>query len=245
MPSPSPELADAVRATSQRLGISPSDLMTVISYETGGRMDPNIWGGTRGQHLGYIQFSPDNQSRYGVKPGMTPSDQMGAVESYLRDRGVKPGMGMLDLYAAVNAGAPGLYNRTDANNGGMPGTVADKVATQMVGHRARANALLGIDPQAAQQQPVAPAAIAPTTAQPTAPSAATSPVPGSFAPGMTDQTEEAQQQAVQAPLQAIPQGIAKDTGPQFLAAPAINYPATAAMIRARAMARAAAQRQDT
>jgi hypothetical protein len=54
-------------------------------------------------------------------------------------------MGMLDAYSIVNAGGPGLYNRTDANNGGAPGTVADKVNNQMSSHRAKAAALLGGD----------------------------------------------------------------------------------------------------
>lgn len=236
----SPELIQSVREVSDRLGINPSDLLTTISYETGSTFDPWQKGPTTqwGQHRGLIQMGEPQRAKYGVTKDMSVTDQMLAVERYLRDAGVKPGMGMLDLYAAVNAGQVGRYNATDANNGGAPGTVADKVATQMVGHRARANALLGIDPQtAAQPQSVAPTA----SPQPAAPPAAAQPVPGSFAPG-NDQAEAEQLQAVQAPLQAIPQATAKDSGPQFLAAPAINYPATAAMIRARAMARAAAQR---
>lgn len=246
MPGPSPELADAIRASAQRLGIDPSDLATALSYETSGTFDPWKAGPVTqwGQHRGLFQWGEPQRKKYGVTQDMSVADQLKAGEQYLTDAGVKPGHGLLDIYSAINSGRVGNYNATDANNGGAPGTVADKVATQMVGHRARATALLGVDPQAAQQQPAAPGAAAPTTAQPTAPSATTSPVPGSFAPGMPTEAEEAQQQAVQAPLQAIPQGIAKDTGPQFLAAPAINYPATAAMIRARAMARAAAQRSD-
>jgi hypothetical protein len=135
-------LVNAVRASSQRLGINPSDLLTAMSYETGGRLDPNLWGGAGGRYLGLIQFGPEEQQTYGVKPGMSVEDQVNAAESFLRDRGVKPGMGLLDIYSTINAGRPGLYDRSDASNGGAPGTVADKVATQMVGHRARANALL-------------------------------------------------------------------------------------------------------
>ena len=51
-------------------------------------------------------------------------------------------MGLLDIYSAINAGGVGRYNRSDANNGGAPGTVRDKVEQQMAGHRARAMALL-------------------------------------------------------------------------------------------------------
>lgn len=136
------DFASLLRSTASNLGIDPSDLGTAMSYETGGTMDPNQMGGKGGQYMGLIQFSPENQQRYGVTSGMPLDQHFSAVENYLRDRGVKPGMGLLDIYSTINAGRPGLYNASDANNGGAPGTVADKVATQMVGHRANANALL-------------------------------------------------------------------------------------------------------
>ena len=60
---------------------------------------------------------------------------------------------MLDAYSIINAGAPGRYNASDANNGGAPGTVRDKVEKQMGAHRAKARALL-----AAYRQPAEPAA---------------------------------------------------------------------------------------
>jgi len=50
---------------------------------------------------------------------------------------------MLDIYSAINAGSVGRYNASDANNGGAPGTVKDKVEKQMGGHRQKALALLG------------------------------------------------------------------------------------------------------
>ena len=138
------DLVSAARVTAGRLGISPSDLLTAISYETGGRMSPSMWGGSKNKYLGLIQFGPEEQKKYGVTPDQSASDQMESVENYLRDRGVKPGMGLLDVYSTINAGRPGLYDRSDAANGGAPGTVADKVAS-MYGHRQRANALLGGD----------------------------------------------------------------------------------------------------
>lgn len=140
-----PALAPGVRRIAGNLGINPSDLLTAMSYESGGTLDPNQWGGAGGKMLGLIQFNPENQKKYGVVPGMPLDKHLDAVENYLRDRGVQPGMGLLDTYSAINAGRPGLYNASDANNGGAPGTVADKVATQMVGHRARANSMLGED----------------------------------------------------------------------------------------------------
>lgn len=176
------DFVDAVRASSGRLGISPSDLLTAISFETGGTMSPSLRGGEkdasgRPTMLGLIQFNPDNQRKYGVNPGQSQAEQMGAVENYLRDRGVKPGMGMLDVYSAINAGRPGLYDRSDTARGGTPGTVADKVATQMVGHRARANAMLGDgDPDSV---PSPSYSAAPTN---TEPGSASAPVPSSTSP---------------------------------------------------------------
>src|ERR1039457_7082743 len=96
------EVADAARATAARLGISPSDLLTAISYETGSTMSPSTWGGKGGNYLGLIQFGPSEQAKYGVNEKQTPTEQMGAVENYLRDRGVKPGMGLLDVYSTIN-----------------------------------------------------------------------------------------------------------------------------------------------
>ncbi len=62
---------------------------------------------------------------------------MGAVVRYLKDRGLQPGMSILDLYSTINAGRPGLYDRSD-----RPGaTVASHVAG-MGAHRARAQAFL-------------------------------------------------------------------------------------------------------
>ncbi|WP_299911617.1 hypothetical protein [uncultured Paracoccus sp.] len=75
---------------------------------------------------------------------MPVADQMRAVEKYLVNAGFKPGMGLLDMYSAVNAGSVGRYNASDANNGGAPGTVRDKVMNQMAGHREKAAALLGL-----------------------------------------------------------------------------------------------------
>jgi hypothetical protein len=60
-------------------------------------------------------------------------------------------MGLLDIYSAINAGGVGRYNASDANNGGAPGTVRDKVDQQMEGHRRNALALLG-DTSAPQQK---------------------------------------------------------------------------------------------
>lgn len=135
--------AAALIASAQRIGADPVDYATVISYETGGKFDPSIRGGAGNRHIGLIQFGPNEQRQYGASQGQTFEEQLPAVERYLTGRGFKPGMGILDLYSTINAGSPGRYNASDANNGGAPGTVADKVNQQMGGHRAKAEALLG------------------------------------------------------------------------------------------------------
>ncbi|MCA6121909.1 hypothetical protein J6500_08345 [Bradyrhizobium sp. WSM 1704] len=117
-------------------------MATAISYETGGTFNHNLWGGSGGNYFGLIQFGPNERARYGVREGQSISEQMRAVERFLRDRGLKAGMGLLDVYSTINAGSPGHYDRSDASNGGAPGTVADKVNTQMDGHMAKADNLL-------------------------------------------------------------------------------------------------------
>lgn len=147
--------------TANALGMNPIDLATIISYETGGTFNPTQAGPTTqwGQHRGLIQFGEPQAQQYGVDWSNPTGSQLGAdgaIVRYYRDSGWRPGMGMLDAYSIVNAGAPGRYNASDADNGGAPGTVADKVNGQMEGHRANALALLGMDasqPQNALAQP--------------------------------------------------------------------------------------------
>lgn len=148
----SAELAQAITATASNLGIDPVDLATAISYETAGTFDPWKAGPTTkwGQHRGLIQWGEPQRQQYGVTQDMPVPAQLEAVGRYLQDRGVRPGMGLMDVYSAINAGGVGLYNRSDAHVGGAPGTVADKVNNQMAGHRQKAQSLLG------QAQPQAP-----------------------------------------------------------------------------------------
>lgn len=155
----SPELANAILDVAKRNKWDPVHLGTVISYETGGTFDPWKAGPTTqwGQHRGLIQWGEPQARQYGVTKDTSVTDQMLAVERYLKDRGLKEGAGLMDMYSTINAGAPGLYNRSDANNGGAPGTVADKVNTQMGPHMSRAEELLGM------KAPVGALATAPAT----------------------------------------------------------------------------------
>lgn len=141
-------LREGIIAAARALGVDPVDLATAISYETGGTFSPTQAGPTTqfGQHRGLIQFGEPQARQHGVNwddPIGSQLGENGAIVSYLRSTGVQPGMGLLDIYSAINAGGVGRYNASDANNGGAPGTVRDKVETQMAGHRANAIRLMG------------------------------------------------------------------------------------------------------
>lgn len=229
MASMSPELAQAIIASAGRLGVDPVDIGTAISYETGGTFNPGLWGGAGKRHLGLIQFGPEERAKYGVNEKQTAVEQMGAVERFLLDRGVKPGMGMLDIYSTINAGSPGRYGASDAANGGMPGTVADKVRDQMGSHRSNVVGVLQqprdpvspIDPTStggppiSLSAPVGALASAPTTAQTLADAG------GKLAPTQQSQPQQpeflplqqiAMPQASPGQSQQIAQAIAKSYG---------------------------------
>lgn len=136
-------IADAFRQTAATIGARPQDLATVASYESGGKLNPAVMGGAGGRYAGIFQFGPWEQQHYGVSNRSTAEQQVQAAGRFLQDRGFKPGMGLLDMYSAINAGRVGRYDKSDAGNGGAPGTVRDKVEQQMEGHKAKAAALLG------------------------------------------------------------------------------------------------------
>lgn len=148
-PAGSP-MALGIKSTAAALGMDPVQLGTIMSYETAGTMNPQVAGPTTqyGQHKGLIQFGEPQAAQYGADfstPQTAMATQLGpdgAVAKYFRGHGWQPGMGLKDAYSIVNAGAPGLFGASDANNGGAPGTVADKVDYQMGGHADRARALL-------------------------------------------------------------------------------------------------------
>lgn len=132
-------------------GWDPIDVATAISYETGGTFDPMISGPTTqwGTHRGPIQFGEPQAAKYGIdfsspdaawRSSLDPTS--GGVWKYLEDAGVKPGMGLDQIYSAINAGGVNRFGASDANNGGAPGTVADKVAG-MGDHRVKAAEFLG------------------------------------------------------------------------------------------------------
>lgn len=145
------ELRRLIAETANSMGMNPIDLATIISYETAGTLSPTQPGPRTqwGQHRGLIQFGEPQAKTYGVDWNDPLNSQLGsgkAVEKYFRASGWKPGMSMLDAYSVVNAGGPGLYGASDAQNGGAPGNVRDKVnSAEMAAHRKKAMALMGSD----------------------------------------------------------------------------------------------------
>ena len=142
------DLRQGIVETANALGMDPRVLATIISYETAGTFDPTKRGPTTqwGQHRGLIQFGEPQAKQYGVDWSDPLGSQLGpdgAIVKYFRASGWEPGMSEMDAYSVVNAGGPGRYGASDANNGGAPGTVADKVQNQFAGHREKAAAMLG------------------------------------------------------------------------------------------------------
>jgi hypothetical protein len=95
----------ALKQAADQLGIRPVDLAAVMSLETGGTFNPGIAGGAGGAYRGLIQFGPSEQKTYGWKKGQSFEEQvLGPVVKYLKARGVKPGHGVQELYAAILTG---------------------------------------------------------------------------------------------------------------------------------------------
>lgn len=113
-----------------RFGLSPVEVASVISYETGGTFSSTVMGGKNGQYMGLIQFGPSERAKYGITAQSTPEQWSTAVGNFLEDRGFKKGMGVLDLYSTINAGSPGRYNASDGN-----GTVRSHTEKILSEHR--------------------------------------------------------------------------------------------------------------
>ena len=103
---------NALVQAAQQLGVDPLDLATIIGFESAGSYSPSKMGGDGGVYRGLIQFSPDNQRRYGITPDMTFEEQLlGPVVQYFKDRFSGVGMStqgasLLQLYTTVLAGNP-------------------------------------------------------------------------------------------------------------------------------------------
>ena len=152
------DIAQGIFSTANALGINPIDLATAISYETSGTFNPLELGPETqfGQHRGLIQFGEPQANQYGVSFETRPqaiSTQLGpgaGIYQYLKAVGIQPGMGLKQIYSAINTGGINNFDMTDERAGGMPGTVAEKVAS-MGDHRKNAEKFMEL---AMQNQPL-------------------------------------------------------------------------------------------
>lgn len=132
--------ARALIAAAQKLGVSPIDLATIISFETGGTFSPSKWGGAGGNYMGLIQFGPNERKSYGASPSQSFEEQVtGPVVRYFKDRFGKVGMStqgasLLDLYTTVLAGNP----RANRNARDSFGTSPTSGVARMGPHRQKA-----------------------------------------------------------------------------------------------------------
>jgi hypothetical protein len=133
------------------LGLDPMDVASVMSFETGGKMDPKLMGGAGGNYMGLIQFGPEERRKYGINANSTPEQWTSAITNFMKDRGFKNGMGIEDFYSTILTGSPGNYDRKDANGT----SVRNAIPKILNDHRSNAerflaNALPGIGPTAAR-----------------------------------------------------------------------------------------------
>lgn len=132
--------ARALMAAAQRLGVSPLDLATIISFETGGTFSPSKWGGAGGNYMGLIQFGGPERRQYGANPNQSFEEQVtGPVVRYFQDRFKGVGMStqgatLEDLYTTVLAGNP----RANRNARDSFGTSARSGVAAMGPHRQKA-----------------------------------------------------------------------------------------------------------
>ena len=149
------ELVRAVTALSEQMGIAAKDLLAVMSFETGGRLRPDVMGPTtkNGQHFGLIQFGDKGAGpRYGVTPNSSITEQVVAAGRYLQDAGVKAGDSLANIYAAVLSGDARKINASDLASGGVVGNVSQATSgEQFAPHLARAEGLLAAYGSIAQQ----------------------------------------------------------------------------------------------
>lgn len=114
-PSLAPEDAAAIAASAKKLGVSPNDLQAVIQYESG--FNPSRFGGKGGKYLGLIQFGPEEQQTYGVRPGQSVKEQLNSVERFLKDRGLRPGDDLSTMYKIINGGNRNVSGGASDGNG--------------------------------------------------------------------------------------------------------------------------------
>ena len=139
------EMASAIRSVAAKIGANPEELAAVMSFETGGTMNPHKIGGAGNRYRGLIQWGPQERKDYfGSDENFykaTITEQVEAAGRFLRDRGYKPGMPMEALYSSILAGRaePKYWDRTDANG------VSPRSGVAEMRRSAHARALAGLE----------------------------------------------------------------------------------------------------
>jgi hypothetical protein len=117
-------MADPVGAAAlvdiaNHLGLDPTEFIALMSWESGGTLNPNVLGGDKNSYKGLIQFSPGNAKKYGVAEQISISQYAPAIKEYLLHRGFKPGehKDIRYAYSAILAGRAGqkYWGRKDSN----------------------------------------------------------------------------------------------------------------------------------
>ena len=117
----------------KELGISPIPLAAVIAQESSFR--PSVVStdkATGKQYKGLIQFGPYEIERYNIRENMSFEDQMIAVTNFLKDRGVQPGHGAKEIYAAIFTGNVSNLDKGGANWEDSNGTTVDKALPNLL-----------------------------------------------------------------------------------------------------------------
>lgn len=139
--------ARTIIAAAQAIGVSPLDYATFLLYEGAGSLSTSRWGGKNNAYLGPMQMGPEERAMYGrkagvgtVKPGMSLENYLKAANAYLTGRGVKPGMGLSELYTAINYG--NVFGGVQLGAKDQNGTVREHLTRMIRDRRPQAQALL-------------------------------------------------------------------------------------------------------
>ena len=117
----------------KELGISPIPLAAVIAQESSFRHSVVSTDRATGKkYTGLIQFGPYEIERYNIKENMTFEEQMIAVTSFLKDRGVQPGHGAKEIYAAIFTGNVSNLDKGGANWADSNGTTVNKALPNLL-----------------------------------------------------------------------------------------------------------------
>lgn len=89
----------------ERLGMSPSDLMTCMAFETGRTFSPTITNAAGSGAVGLIQFMPSTAVALGTSTekllGMSAVEQLDWVERYFRRSGFRRWRNLGDVYLTI------------------------------------------------------------------------------------------------------------------------------------------------